>query len=68
MAAAIISTCLGVSASVIGVLMKPGATQFTVMFRDATSRASDLVMPIKSRLRSGVVALPRIAGHARRSR
>ena len=37
---------LSLSASVIAVLIKPGATQFSVMPRLATSAASDLVIPI----------------------
>ena len=40
------SFCASVSASVIGLSMKPGATQLTVMPREATSAASDFVMPI----------------------
>ncbi len=35
-----------VSESVIGLSMKPGATQLTVTPREATSPASDLDMPI----------------------
>ena len=42
----IASFCSSFSASVIGVAMKPGATQLTVMLRLATSWASALVMPI----------------------
>ena len=33
------------SLSVMSLAMKPGATQLTVMPLDATSRASDLLMP-----------------------
>ena len=39
------SRCLSLRASVIGEAMKPGATQFTVMPRLATSAASAFVMP-----------------------
>ncbi len=37
--------CASLSASVIGVTIKPGAMQFTVMLREATSAASDFDMP-----------------------
>ena len=39
------SRCLSFSASVIGDVMKPGAMQFAVMLREATSAASALVRP-----------------------
>ena len=42
----IAAVCFSLSASVIAVAMKPGATQLTVMPREATSWASALVMPI----------------------
>ena len=37
-------------AAVISVSIKPGATALTVMPRDATSRASDLVIPMRPAL------------------
>ncbi len=40
------SFALSVMAAVISVSMKPGATALTVMAREATSRAIDLVNPI----------------------
>jgi hypothetical protein len=43
---AISSVCFGLRAWVIGVVMKPGAMQFAVIVRAASSRASDFVMPI----------------------
>jgi len=38
------AVCFSLSASVMGVEMNPGAMQFTVMPREATSRASDFDM------------------------
>jgi len=38
--------CDSLSARVMSVSMKPGATTFAVMPREPTSRASDLVNPI----------------------
>ena len=40
------SRALSVMAAVISVSMKPGATAFTVIVREATSRATDFVNPI----------------------
>ena len=45
-ASRMVATCFSLRASVMGVEMKPGAMQLTVMPREATSRASDFDMPI----------------------
>ena len=42
-----IACAFSVIALVMSVSISPGATTFTVMFRDATSRASALLKPIR---------------------
>ena len=48
----------------MSVSMKPGATALTVMPREASSLARDLVNPSSACLRRGVIGLSGIAGHA----
>ena len=49
----------------MSVVMKPGATALTVMFREASSRATVRVNPITPGLARRVVRLTRVAHQAR---
>ena len=53
------SRAFSVMAAVMSVSMKPGATALTVMEREATSRATDLVKPTMPGLARRVVGLAR---------
>ena len=62
--ARIASRCLSLSLSVIGVAMKPGATQLAVTPRLAYSGADRLHHADHAGLGGGIIALPGIAGDA----
>ena len=60
----VLTVCFSFSASVMGVVMKPGAMQLAVMPREATSRASDFDHADHAGLGGGIVALAGVADDA----